>query len=255
MNEELPNPETTHLDYGERSSVSETHAAVQREKSEPLSAFQPVSMLAVVIGGLILLLAGTYLGAYSGGFDLSSTYAVANYQPAPRPIIAGAEAKVDERPWIDKWMEGGKEVYATCAACHQPNGNGLVGQFPPLAGSEYVVHGTERLTAIVFPGIMGTISVKGQVYNGVMPAQGALLSDKQLAQVLTYVRRSFGNNASIVTEEMVKAARDKYSSRTLPWSEAELLAIPADAMLPGAEVDPLTGLAPGAAPAAAGAAK
>ena len=250
MNEELPNPDTTHLDYGERSSVAETHAAVQREKREPLAAFQPISMLGVVVAGLILTLGGIYLGAYSGGFDLRSTYAIANYEPAPRPIIPGYEVKVDNRPWIDKWMDGGKEVYAGCAACHQPNGNGLVGQFPPLAQSEYVINGTERLGALVFPGIMGSLTVKGQAYNGVMPAQGALLSDKQLAQVLTYIRRSFGNNASIVTEEMVKHARDKYGSRTQPWSEAELLAIPADAMLPGSDVDPQTGLAPGAAPAA-----
>jgi len=247
MNEELPNPETTHLDYGERSSVADIHVAVQREKREPLAAFQPVSMMAVIAGGLILTLGGAYLGAYNGGFDLKDTYAVANYEPAPRPVIAGFEVKVDNRPWIDKWMEGGKEVYATCAACHQPTGNGLVGQFPPLAQSEWVNQGTERLTAIVFPGIMGSLTVKGQTYNGVMPAQGALLSDKQLAQVLTYIRRSWGNNASIITEEMVKYARDKYGSRVQPWSEAELMAIPVDAMLPGAEVDPLTGLAPGAA--------
>jgi hypothetical protein len=249
MNEELPNPETTHLDYGERSSVAEIHAAVQREKREPLSAFQPVSMIAVVAGGLILVLGGTYLGAYNGGFDLKQTYAVVNYEPAPRPVIPGFEIKQDNRPWIDRWMEEGKEVYATCAACHQPNGNGLVGQFPPLAGSEWVTQGTERLGAIMFPGIMGSLSVKGQVYNGVMPAQGALLSDKQLAQVMTYIRRNWGNSGSIVTEEMVKYAREKYGSRVQPWSESELLAIPADAMLPGAEIDPQTGLAPGAAPA------
>lgn len=249
MNEELPNPDTTHLDYGERSSVAEIHAAVQREKREPLSGFQPVSMIAIVTAGLILVLGGTYLGAYNGGFDLKKSYAVANYTAAPRPVIPGFEVKVDNRPWIDRWTEAGKEVYATCAACHQPNGNGLVGQFPPLAGSEWVVNGSERLGAIMFPGILGAINVKGQVYNGVMPAQGALLSDKQLAQVLTYIRRSWGNNGSIVTEEMVKVARDKYGSRVQPWSEAELMAIPGDAMLPGAEVDPLTGLAPGASPA------
>jgi len=249
MNEELPNPETTHLDYGERSSVANIHAAVQREKREPLAAFQPVSMLAVIAGGLILTFGGAYLGAYNGGFDLNDTYAVANYEPALRPVIAGFEVAIDNRPWIDKWMAEGKEVYATCAACHQPTGNGLVGQFPPLAQSEWVGRGTERLGALVFPGIMGSLTVKGQSYNGVMPAQGALLSDKQLAQVLTYIRRSWGNNGSIVTEEMVKYARDKYGSRVQPWSEAELLAIPADAMLPGAEVDPLTGLAPGTAPA------
>ncbi len=241
MNEELPDPETTHLDYGERSSVSEIHAAVQREKREPLAGFQPVSMIAFVLGGLILTFGGAYLGAYSGGFDMSRTRAVANYVPEPRPVIEGFEMKVDDRSWIDKWMDSGKQVYQTCAACHQAHGNGLAPQFPPLAGSEWVTAGTERLGALVYPGVMGTMTVKGQLYNGVMPAQGALMSDKQLAQVLTYIRRSWGNDASVVTEEMMQAARKKYGSRTQPWSEAELLAIPEDAMLPGSEVNPLTG--------------
>jgi len=241
MNEELPNPKTAHLDYGERASVSGIHAAVSREKREPLAGFQPVSMIAVVVGGLVLTVGGAYLGAHNGGFDMRQTYAQANYQAAPRPVIAGFEVKVDDRPWVDKWVESGRQVYATCAACHQPHGNGLVGVFPPLAGSEWVLGGTERLGALVLPGAMGTMTVKGQPYNGIMPGQGALLSDKQLAQVLTYIRRTWGNDGSIVTEEMMKAAREKYGSRTQPWSEAELLAIPGDAMLPGADVNPLTG--------------
>ncbi len=230
------------LDYGERSSVADLNSAVKREKSEPTAGLEPVSIWAFIIAGLVMVAGGAYLGAYSaGGLSMKNTYAVANYVPAERPVLEGSVVVEDTRPWIDKWMAGGKSVYATCQACHQTNGNGMPGQFPPLGDSEWVVNGTERLGAILFPGIQGPMSVKGSTYNGLMPAQGAMLSDKQIAQVMTYIRRSFGNDASVVTEEMVKNARAKYGSRTAPWSEAELLEIPQDAMLPGAEVDLQTG--------------
>ena len=230
------------LDYGERSSVADVHNAVKREKSEPTSAMEPASLWALIVAALVMVAGGAYLGAYSGGgFNMENTYAVANYVPAERPKLQGMEVVEDTRPWIEKWMEGGKRVYATCQACHQPNGNGMPGQFPPLAGSEWVTNGTEQLAAVMFGGIQGPISVSGATYNGVMPAQGAMLSDKQIAQVLTYVRRTWGNEASVVTEEMVKNARKLYGTRTAPWTEAELKKIGADKMLPGAEVDLQTG--------------
>ncbi len=230
------------LDYGERSSVADVHNSVKREKSEPTAGLEPVSLWAFIIAGLVMVAGGAYLGAYSGGgFNMDNTYAVANYTPAPRPKLEGVEVVVDTRPWIEKWMADGKSVYATCQACHQANGNGMPGQFPPLAGSEWVVDGTERLAAIMFSGIQGNMTVKGVTYNGVMPAQGAMLSDKQIAQVMTYIRKSFGNDASIVTEEMVKNARKIHGARTAPWTEAELLEIGPSQDLPGAEVDLQTG--------------
>ncbi len=230
------------LDYAHHASVMDVHSSVRREKSEPSTGMEPVSLWSFIGAGLVMAAGGAYLGAYSGGgLDMDNVYAVANYVPEERPILEGVEEVIDNRPWIEKWMSGGKQVYATCQACHQPNGNGMPGQFPPLAGSDWVTGGTERLAAIVFPGISGPITVNGATYNGIMPPQGAMLSDKQIAQVMTYIRRSFGNNASVVTEEMVRHARELHGSRTTPWTESELNAIGPDKMLPGAEVDLQTG--------------
>lgn len=239
----MSNEESTtgNLDYRERSSVIEVHSSVRREKREPVMEAALIPWWYFIAGALVLMGGSLYLGAYNGGFRMDTVYAVADYAPAPRPQVEGAVVVEDVRPWIDRWMGEGQKVYALCAACHQPNGQGLPGMFPPLAGSEWVLGGTERLVAIIQAGIQGPLTVKGTVYGAVpMPAQGAILTDKQMAQVLTYVRRSWGNDASVVTEEMVAAGREKYRSRLQPWTEAELKALP-EGNLPGEIPDLQTG--------------
>lgn len=96
--------------------------------------------------------------------------------------------------------------YTTCAACHQADGNGIQNAFPPLAGSEWVNGPAENLIRIQLRGLQGKITVKGAEYNGVMPPNSSL-SDEQIAEVLTYIRSNFGNKASAITAEQVKALR------------------------------------------------
>ncbi len=104
-------------------------------------------------------------------------------------------------------MARGEAVYlANCAACHQPNGKGLPGAFPPLAGSDYLQRNrTEVLSAALF-GMQGPITVNGVEYNGVMPSLG-YLSDEDLAAAVTYVFRSWGNDLPAVSVEEVAALR------------------------------------------------
>jgi mono/diheme cytochrome c family protein len=141
-------------------------------------------------------------------------------------------------------LAGGKKVYGNCIACHQANGGGLPGQFPPLTDSDWVSGSTSRLGGILLHGIQGPFTVAGQTYNQQMPAWG-MLNDVQIAQVITYIRHEFGGLAgdpkAVVTAEMIGAAREEFSGKTTPWTEDELLAIPADAMLPGTELDLQTG--------------
>ena len=124
---------------------------------------------------------------------------------------------------------GQKVFTVNCVQCHQSSGLGQAGQFPPLVGSEWVVgDAPKRLQQILLHGIQGPIQVKGENYNNAMPAWNASLTDKQIAQVLTYVRTKLGgNSAQAITEEQMKAARQETADRTDPWSEAELKAIPA----------------------------
>jgi hypothetical protein len=89
---------------------------------------------------------------------------------------------------------------------------------------------------IVLKGLQGTVTLEGREFNGSMPAWEKALTDQKIAAILTYARQNFGNDAAPVTIEQVATARKEFSSRTEPWVEADLLAVPADAELPGSPV-------------------
>jgi mono/diheme cytochrome c family protein len=103
-------------------------------------------------------------------------------------------------------VNNGKIVYnKTCVACHQMNGAGIPGAFPPLAKSDYLNADVNRAIKQTLNGSLGPITVNGKKYVTPMPKQ--VLSDQQIADVLTYIYASWGNNKSVVTPEMVKAIR------------------------------------------------
>jgi mono/diheme cytochrome c family protein len=100
----------------------------------------------------------------------------------------------------------GKKIFnQTCVACHQATGLGIPGAFPPLAKSDYLNKDTNRAIKGVVKGLSGAITVNGKKFNSAMPAQA--LSDQQIADVMTYVYSSWGNNKTVVTPAMVKAQR------------------------------------------------
>ena len=104
-------------------------------------------------------------------------------------------------------MARGEAVYlANCAACHQPDGSGLTGAFPPLAGSDYLTGDRKKVLAAAMFGLSGPITVNGVDYNGVMPSLGHL-PDEDLAAALTYVFGSWGNTGAAVSVEEVAALR------------------------------------------------
>lgn len=131
------------------------------------------------------------------------------------PAAAGPPEGIDAAVW-----ELGQQSYMLCAACHQPTGAGITGAYPPLAGSEWVVGPVENLIKIQLRGLIGEIEVKGQTYNSVMTPLSTQ-TDEQIAAVLTFVRNSWGNKASAVTPDMVKALRDEVGKPML--TAAELL--------------------------------
>ncbi len=102
---------------------------------------------------------------------------------------------------------GGEQKYLTnCAICHQANGNGLPGAFPPLAGSDYFADDRMRAVEATIKGLSGPITVNGVEYNAVMPAMN-YLSDEDLAAILSYVLTSWGNSAGAITAEDVAKVR------------------------------------------------
>jgi nitrite reductase (NO-forming) len=102
-------------------------------------------------------------------------------------------------------MQRGRRVFLmACFACHQPDGRGLPGVFPPLAGSDFLKADKERAIRIPLHGLTGPIVVNGKPFNSIMPPQP--FSDRQIADALTYVMNSWGNSfGTVSTEEVVRA--------------------------------------------------
>jgi len=110
---------------------------------------------------------------------------------------------------LEEQMTAGKQIYSqTCFACHQGEGQGIKGAFPPLAKSDYLNADVNRSIDIVLKGKSGEITVNGEKYNSVMTRQ--ILSPDEVADVLTYVYNSWGNNKSVVTSKMVKARKNAH---------------------------------------------
>jgi len=162
------------------------------------------------LAGLLTTGAALLLSACGPGKEVTATdSAVA--APAPPAAATGAE------------LAAGQAVFQrVCAACHQLNGLGVPGVFPPLAGSPLLAEADPgRLIRIVLHGLQGPIEVHGQTYNSVMPPQGPLLQDREIAHALTYVRATWGNNAPPVTLEAVTQVRSTVKRDTM-WTWAEL---------------------------------
>ena len=179
----------------------------------------PLNLLFIFSG--LIFFGGTYLGRYAGHFD---------------PLIfnenAKAGAAVAAAPAANP-IDVGRKLYnnAACNTCHQPNGQGLPGAFPPLVGSEWVTGSEERLIRIVLHGLVGPIKVKGADYNSAMPAFGRVAgsgynwTDDKVAAVLTYVRQEWGNQAGPISTEKVAEVRAKEGDHK-PWTAAELEKLP-----------------------------
>jgi mono/diheme cytochrome c family protein len=218
--------------HPDSTDLDRIHAAAKREKVDLQPGTQPTPSWVMFLGMLVAIVAGGQLGVMTGGFEFetSNPFAMAK-APDPRPKGPGADAGGDAFQIAMKKGSGG---YAVCGGCHQGSGLGIAGQFPPLAGSEWVLGGTERLIRVVQHGLTGAITVKGANYNmpGGMQGFGAAMSAGDLANVLTYIRNTWGNEAPMITKEMVETVRAAEGSRATQWTMAELETF-ADKNVPG----------------------
>ena len=133
-----------------------------------------------------------------------------------------ARSAVTVDPTIEAAVDGA-DIYASrCQTCHQSNGQGVPGVFPPVDGAAWVTGDKGRLIRIILNGMTGEVKVKGTTYSGSMPPWGTFLDDEQVAQVATYVRQNWSNDASEVTAEEVAAVRKASEDRKQPWTAEEL---------------------------------
>ena len=239
MNQHDPKANNPRIEQAAASdqNIQKVHAILLREKPEPAEGYSPMPLFLLGFISAAIFITAVYIVHNRGGIGPGEPYLSfkdaalvydERYDPAKAP---GAGAAKELTP--EQMIAAGKKLYATCATCHQANGGGLPGTYPPLAKSEWVNGSEERLIRVLLNGLSGEVTVEGNKYNGLMPAFGKVpgggynWSDERIAQVLTYIRQEWGNTAAPITTAKVKEIREQVAgARPNPWTEAELLALP-----------------------------
>ncbi|MGZ4961210.1 MAG: c-type cytochrome [Limisphaerales bacterium] len=190
-----------------------------RSDNEPSAGYSSVPMWLILLLGLFFYWGMVYLDRNAGGFNAKVYHPFANFEE-----VDAAQPK-DEKA---KTLIAGKKLFdPNCGACHQVDGMGAAGKAPPLVGSEWVLAPKpDRIIRVVLDGLGGPVDVKGQQWNLNMVPWKTSFDDEKIAQILSYVRSSWGNNASVVKPEQVKEIRAKTKDRQTPWTATELQAIP-----------------------------
>jgi len=141
-------------------------------------------------------------------------------------------ARSDDAFDLKASIDRGKIIYMqTCIACHQPTGLGVPGAFPPLAGTEYTQGPARRMIAMTLRGVNPPLKVKDMTYVVPMPPLPTqfpiLADDSKLADVINYVRNSFGNKDETgVTPALIAEVRKDIADHAAPWTEPELQKFP-----------------------------
>lgn len=191
-------------------SPTSTTLAEPRAKRTPVPVWMFMLIFALLYWGMVYF---DQRGAWFNHQVYTPYHSLAELQKCQPPSGSGN-------------LERGKAVYENvCALCHNTDGSGKPNQAPPFVGSEWVLGSPNRLIRIPLSGLSGPLQVKGQEWGLAMPAMGAALSDDDLAAVLSYMRQSWGNKASAITPEQVKAVKGEIKGRAQPWSASELNAV------------------------------
>jgi len=209
---------------GEDLNVRRIHGQIWREKAEPTERYRRIPWwLKHMVYAPLSMWAIIYFFYMSGGFrwdNYMEEFDTHRITPEVVAALTDAETEVITKPKDP--TAAGRAVYARiCTACHQADGAGLAGAFPPLAASDWVAGDDRRLTLLVLHGLSGPIQVNGVIWNSAMPAQGAALNDQQVADVLTYIRASWGNNAPPVDVATVSELRKAHQGSP-PWTAETL---------------------------------
>jgi len=157
----------------------------------------------------ILKVEGPENKAIYSGKELDSVYLGDRAQPSMAAVTTATEKKAAGTLTVDDQVQAGGQLFAgTCSVCHQANGAGLAGVFPPLAKSDFLAADPHRAVGILLKGLTGKVTVNGSEYNSVMPPMSQL-NDDEIANILTYVLNSWGNPGGRITSDEVKDARAK----------------------------------------------
>lgn len=193
-------------------------------ESEPTAGSAHVPIWLILLFAILFYWGELYLDNQGGEFNPQV------YEPYRSFAEVKLSNPVDD---VGAVVARGEALYVNCAVCHQASGLGAPGQFPPLAGSDWVTNSNPaRLIRIPLHGLNGPITVKGQEWNppAGMTAVGGSFSNEDLAAILTFVRQAWGNKAPAVTPAQVAKVKEETSGRAMDgsaaWTAEELLKIP-----------------------------
>ena len=143
---------------------------------------------------------------YSGK-EVDEVYLGDRAQPNMAAVATAAASAKAGALTKDEQIKAGQALFAgTCSTCHQANGQGLEGVFPPLANSDYIKADPKRVASVILHGLVGPVKVNGKDYNSNMPPMNQL-TDDEVANISTYVLNSWGNPGGQVTKADAAAAR------------------------------------------------
>lgn len=160
-------------------------------------------------GALAILKAeGAENKAIYSGKEVDYVYLGDRAQPNMKAVETAAVAvKQTGEASLEDQIAAGKALFAgTCSTCHQPEGQGLPGVFPPLAKSDYIAADPKRVPNVILHGLQGPVQVNGKDYNSVMPPMSQL-TDDEVANIATYVVNSWGNPGGRVHQTEVAKIR------------------------------------------------
>ena len=200
--------------------IVKSHVELSKTKHEPTKNFLVAPLIFVFVFGCLIFVCSIQLSLTTNSFQL---------HPPVEVVELTAEEKEALR--LERKITSGEKIFAArCASCHQANGLGIEGQFPPLAASEWVTADAGVITNVILKGLKGEIVVNGKTYgtSAAVNMAAVPITDREIANVSTYVRQAWGNSAPEVTEDLVSELRSEYSTKQDQWVGDELRALYSD---------------------------
>ena len=195
----------------------EVHSELNREKHPPTQGFLIAPLIFVFMFGCLIFVCSIQLAHSTNGFQI---------HPPQEIVELSDEEKETQR--LERKYDSGKKIFALrCASCHQANGLGIPNQYPPLADSEWVSANPALITKIILKGLKGEITVKGEKYgtSSAVNMAAVPIDDREIANVVTYVRQAWGNDSSELTEVEVSRIKSESVNQIDQWVGEDLQSI------------------------------
>jgi mono/diheme cytochrome c family protein len=193
------------------------HVRLNKIKHEPTKGFLQAPLIFVFVFGCLIFVCSIQLAHTTNDFQLHPPKEIVELTPEEKEALR-----------LERKISSGEKVFAVrCASCHQANGLGIAGQYPPLDGSNWVTSDPGIITNIILKGLKGEIVVKGETYgtSAAVNMAAVAISDREIANVVTYVRQAWGNNAEEIFEDEVASIRSDSAEQQDQWTGDQIISM------------------------------